>query len=85
MNCDQYDNGCSGGHVSQAFRHLSESGVDLLNCTAYRSGKTGNIENCTKQCDDPSTPYELFYVDTWREIHDVNKTAEQMVEIMKKV
>jgi hypothetical protein len=87
MNCDVYDGGCDGGHVSTAYRHIKDSGIDTMNCTAYYSGSTGAAGNCTSQCDDPSQPYVLYYTDSWKELvnwADQNQTIENMKQVSEK-
>ncbi|CAL5979184.1 Cathepsin_B [Hexamita inflata] len=55
VSCDQIDDGCMEGELSQDQQFLQFPGVPKDSCVSYKSGKTGVAGKCPKICEDNST------------------------------
>lgn len=64
VNCDSSNSACNGGLTLNAYKFMTNSGVDTDACTPYTSGKTGRAEKCTQQCTAPGEEFHLAYSTT---------------------
>lgn len=61
VNCDNSNSACNGGLTLNAYKFITNSGVDTLSCTPYVSGKTGRADKCSNKCSTPDEEFNLAY------------------------
>ncbi|KAL0480414.1 cathepsin B-like cysteine protease [Acrasis kona] len=81
LNCEHDQGGCGGGDTLKAYGFMKSTGIDLLSCTPYTSGDSGQTESsCPAKCKNGSSIKIFHGVDAYSLVK--GSTAET-VEAMK--